>query len=492
MAQATNPKIEELRARIKSDPKSRLFFPLAEELRKMGALVEAEEALRAGLEQHPTYLSAWVSLGRVLRERGNSSGVVEVLTKALQLDPGNVVAARILADTYLDTGQKIEAIKKYKLVHALLPQDQDVEALIDKLDAELNPAPAAPPAPPPSPTPAPVVDETPSPTRESRDEAVAAPPPFGAAPAFATEDAFPGFTMPSSFPGETAPETGENLAASDAAPRESAPDLAARDEPASVSHPEEEIIPALEQETEPLPADEASFFEDQPSAGESALSRPSQFDDTAPLGYDTYAFAVEQPLGMHISGPEESASDDPTLVGPAAADRLPFPDAPPPATADAPPAEPSRDLFRSDDVPSPWSEPAAAPREAYEPAERSDDGSFGGRFGEPFDAVPESPDLSPLHEEERPAAALPPSEHLADDVTNTITMGDLYARQGLVDDAREIYSRVLERDPGNESVRAKLDHLQQAPSPVPTSNANAKAARLEAWLSRVKRGSGGV
>ncbi|MCU1350346.1 MAG: hypothetical protein JWO56_3376, partial [Acidobacteria bacterium] len=44
MAQpASTPKIEELRFRIKADPKSRLFFPLAEELRKVQQLAEAEQ-----------------------------------------------------------------------------------------------------------------------------------------------------------------------------------------------------------------------------------------------------------------------------------------------------------------------------------------------------------------------------------------------------------------------------------------------------------------
>ena len=70
MAQtATNPKIEELRGRLKADPKSRLFYPLAEELRKINQCEEAENVLRQGLSSHPTYLSAWVSLGRTLRMR---------------------------------------------------------------------------------------------------------------------------------------------------------------------------------------------------------------------------------------------------------------------------------------------------------------------------------------------------------------------------------------------------------------------------------------
>src|SRR5690242_5781088 len=166
MAQpASNPKIEELRFRLKTDPKSRIFYPLAEELRKVSQFTEAEGVLRTGLANHPTYLSAWVSLGRVLRELGNNDEAVEALNKALQLDPGNVVAARILADAYLALGEKVEAIKKYKLVHALLPADQDLELIIERLERELHP-----PAPMPiepiaipeeAPEQPPVLDETP-------------------------------------------------------------------------------------------------------------------------------------------------------------------------------------------------------------------------------------------------------------------------------------------------------------------------------------------
>src|SRR5947209_6000589 len=148
-------KIEELQFRIKTDPKSRLFFPLAEELRKNGKLAEAEQVLRTGLAVHSTYLSAWVSLGRVLREQQKNAQAVDALTKALQVDPGNVVAARLLADAYLDLGEKVEAIKKYKLVHALMPSDEELEARIDQLERDLSPAPPAPVAPPAEPEPAP-------------------------------------------------------------------------------------------------------------------------------------------------------------------------------------------------------------------------------------------------------------------------------------------------------------------------------------------------
>ncbi len=136
---ATTPKIEELRAKVKADPKSRHFYPLAEELRKIQKLEEAEQILRAGLQTHPAYLSGWICLGRVLRDRDRDHEAVEVLKRALELDPGNVVAAKLLAQSYLGIGDKIEAIKKFKLVFALMPSDEDVEASIETLDRELHP-----------------------------------------------------------------------------------------------------------------------------------------------------------------------------------------------------------------------------------------------------------------------------------------------------------------------------------------------------------------
>src|ERR1700682_3861122 len=135
----SNPKIDELRLRLKADPKNRIFYPLAEELRKEAQLAEAEQTIRTGLTHHPTYLSAWVSLGRILRDQGKNAEAVEALSKALQLDPGNVVAARLLADAYLSLGEKVEAIKKYKLVHALLPADEQLLEVIARLERELKP-----------------------------------------------------------------------------------------------------------------------------------------------------------------------------------------------------------------------------------------------------------------------------------------------------------------------------------------------------------------
>jgi hypothetical protein len=77
----------------------------------------------------------------------------------------------------------------------------------------------------------------------------------------------------------------------------------------------------------------------------------------------------------------------------------------------------------------------------------------------------------------------------AEDFSKTLTMADLYANQGLIDDARSIYEDILARDPDNAVVRARIDSLAAPPPPPPVQarTANPKVRRLEEWLSRVKR-----
>ena len=340
MAQtATNPKIEELRFRLKTDPKSRLFYQLAEELRKAGHVGEAEQVLRSGLAVYPTYLAAWVSLGRVLREQKNDGGVVEALTKAMQLDPGNVVAARLLADAYRNLGETVEAIKKYKLVHALMPGDEELKATIEQLDRE-------------------IAGTLPAPPEGGGEDAATA----------AAETA-------------ALPEPSGPPASSPAVSAGVSPALISEDSPFDRTAPpfEEAFDEAIETgDVEPM----LVAHEDSP------------FEEPATL---VSAIEIEQPMGMHI---EEA-----------------------PLAAEVPaPVVDEADVFE-------------------------------------------------------PAAPEPPPQ--PEDFTNTLTMADLYARQGLVNDARHIYENILARDPDNLDVRARLDAL--------TPRVNPKIERLERWLSKVSK-----
>ncbi len=129
-------RIEELRSLLRAEPESRRFFQLGDLLRKIGDSAEAERVLRAGLEHHPRYTAAWISLGRVLLEQKDFQGAERAFARSLELDPENSVAARLLGDTSLAAGENIRAIKAYKLARAL--GDPELDGKIDEVQALIN------------------------------------------------------------------------------------------------------------------------------------------------------------------------------------------------------------------------------------------------------------------------------------------------------------------------------------------------------------------
>jgi tetratricopeptide (TPR) repeat protein len=94
---AENPRIEELRRRVLADPASIAFAALAEEFRRVGRYEEAIETCRTGLQRHPAYLSARVTLGRALIETSDYEGAREQLETVLRSAPENLAAIRGIA-----------------------------------------------------------------------------------------------------------------------------------------------------------------------------------------------------------------------------------------------------------------------------------------------------------------------------------------------------------------------------------------------------------
>jgi tetratricopeptide (TPR) repeat protein len=95
---ADNPRIEELRRRVQQDPASIAFAALAEEYRRAGQFESAIDTCRAGLQRHPAYLSARVTLGRALLELGQYDEARSELEQVLKAAPENLAANRALAE----------------------------------------------------------------------------------------------------------------------------------------------------------------------------------------------------------------------------------------------------------------------------------------------------------------------------------------------------------------------------------------------------------
>jgi tetratricopeptide (TPR) repeat protein len=109
------PRIEELRRRVQVDPASIAFAALAEEYRKQGRFEEAIATCTAGLQRHPAYLSAHVTLGRALLEVGRYDEAQEELEHVLRVAPENLAAIRGLAEIHQRKGELPE-------VHALFTE----------------------------------------------------------------------------------------------------------------------------------------------------------------------------------------------------------------------------------------------------------------------------------------------------------------------------------------------------------------------------------
>lgn len=103
-----NQRLEELKRRVQRDPASISFAALAEEYRRLGLLEEAVEACRSGLQRHPAYVSARVTLGRALMEMGDYESATAELEQVLRVAPENLAAIRALADIHRRRGEQPE------------------------------------------------------------------------------------------------------------------------------------------------------------------------------------------------------------------------------------------------------------------------------------------------------------------------------------------------------------------------------------------------
>jgi tetratricopeptide (TPR) repeat protein len=144
---AENPRIEELRRRVLADPASIAFAALAEEFRRVGRYDDAIETCRTGLNRHPAYLSARVTLGRALIETGDFAGAREELETVLRSAPENIAALRGLEQINERLGHSTE-------------MHPDLAALANEPIRLVPPPPPEPPTPDPTPVPAPAPDFT--------------------------------------------------------------------------------------------------------------------------------------------------------------------------------------------------------------------------------------------------------------------------------------------------------------------------------------------
>src|SRR5919106_4316156 len=137
---ADNSRIDDLRRRVQKDPASIAFAQLAEECRRAGEHQEAADICRSGLEIHPGYLSARVTLGRALIELGQLEEAQAELARVLETAPENLAAIRGLAEIHHRRGELAHALTHYRAALLLARNDPDLEETIADLSRQVEPA----------------------------------------------------------------------------------------------------------------------------------------------------------------------------------------------------------------------------------------------------------------------------------------------------------------------------------------------------------------
>src|ERR1700687_1759868 len=105
-----HPQIYEYLRRYQEDPTSRVFAPLAEAYRKSGLVDEAIEIAREGLQVHSRFIGGKVVLARALFDKKPFDDVILELGKVVEDVPDNLVAQRLIAESYLMQGRVSEAL----------------------------------------------------------------------------------------------------------------------------------------------------------------------------------------------------------------------------------------------------------------------------------------------------------------------------------------------------------------------------------------------
>ena len=135
---AESPRIEELKRRVQVDPASIAFAALAEEDRRAGRFEEAITACQAGLQRHPAYLSARVTLGRALLELGRFDEAREELEHVLRSAPENLAAIRGLAEIHHRRGELPEALEQYRSALHVAKHDAEIENAVNQISKQVS------------------------------------------------------------------------------------------------------------------------------------------------------------------------------------------------------------------------------------------------------------------------------------------------------------------------------------------------------------------
>ncbi len=148
-----------------SDPSSAAYKPLAEAYLSMGRFMEAMVVCKKGVKAHPNAADPRLLLARVYAEQGKDKKALEEALGALQAQPEDKAALRMVGALQLKTGEAEPGKANLLKAYGADPGDPETVTLLQQHKIDL-PRPAAPAA-PAVPVLTPVAPPAPSATQQS-------------------------------------------------------------------------------------------------------------------------------------------------------------------------------------------------------------------------------------------------------------------------------------------------------------------------------------
>ncbi len=444
---AYEKEIQKLERRWQDNP-DQYFAPLADTYRKAGNYTMALKLLAEGLERRPDYVSARIVHGRCLLDTGESEQAAEVFEGVLDLDPENIIAFNHLAKLAEDAGDTRKAISWVERLLEVDPLNGDAKEWLEQLtqaDGEGAPSEAA-------------AEEAPVAETEAEPEP-------GAAAAAEAEPEPAGVTLKMEAHAEassedTSPEADTIERLDDLAPE---PLVVYRDvEETAVGAPPETDLSGEEFLARESATSGISDVDDGAVHGAEAAEAVVPIEDLAPSDSPPVAAeptdeVVEAVVPIEDLAPSDSIPGVAEPTDEVVAEVVPIQDLAP-ADSVLVSAEPTHeDTAESPDAASGREAVQEETAEISPPAEE-----LAPAMTEPEPVPTPTRDLPLIQPEldepvEKPGAA---ADFQAEPVV-TETMAEVYLSQGLVEQAREVYSELLEQRPDDPQLTQKLAELDE-------------------------------
>ncbi len=434
--------IEKLEARWAENPDGRYFAPLADAYRKAGRVEDAIMVVAQGLTKHPDYLSAHIVLGRCHLEKKDDAAAQATFEKVLSLDAENIIALKSLAEIAERQRRTDDARRWLQRLLAIDAMNTEAADDLARLGGPI--------------------------------EGEAAP---GEAPL--AEESGSGISFADLAPQPIAPEP---VAAAPAAPARISTAIM---DPSLVKLANEQTLHVLRSSaqaarTVPMPAIELepTAFEPPPQASQPVLDgieMPEEFKAPPVRPSAELAPAIDflgaetKPVGrVSWSGAPEVFDVDFTKPPAAGGPRLTL-------GTGGDPVEINRDADLELSAPMP-AVTSQAPGDLP--------------LIMPEDVTPAAEMRRPSMKQVQMVSPEPTVEGESGEPLLTETMGDLYLKQGVRDQAADVYRRLLAARPGDTMLKAKLAALSSPPQSLSAAAQGTEA--VGSWLKRIARSSLGL